>query len=196
VMALLSSILKDLISQYADDALDLESTRKVSDLLSSSQEAEEYFTELQRLRQVTRKTLGQLPPDEPVLNARLFHKLRQRSYEANWWERLAERWVLAPRYAFAASLVLIILILALFSRYEPALSRFLNRTEQKVTELQKEAREGLRALTRSVGTADGSSADSLSPEHRERDSASSDDTAVKVDAEDEHYFADAPGGML
>ena len=195
VRELLDSTLKELLSRYADDALDLETMRKVADLVATSPEAEAYFTRLQRLRQATARTLGQAPQEDPVRTARLLHSLRGRSYEPGWWEHLAERWVLAPRFALAASIVIIVLILALFSRYEPQLSQFFNRTEQTVEVLQEEAEAGLRALTRSTGAGEGSNSAGANQPSREGQSEADKYGAAMGDGGDGRV-AGLPGGML
>ena len=43
---------KALISEYADDELDLETTRQVSEFIDKNREAEEYFHKLQSLRRL------------------------------------------------------------------------------------------------------------------------------------------------
>lgn len=194
---MLSSGVKELISQYADDALELETTRQVADLVTGLAEAEAYFTQLQGLRQATARTLGLLPPENPAQTARLLDELRRRDYAPGWWERLAERWVLAPRFAFAASIVLIILILALFSRYDLQLSRLFNRTEQTVEALQEEARKGLQELTRTAGAGKvDASPGSVSPRPPGADAATEHSSLTKDGDGHGTHIAGTAAGLL
>ena len=106
---MLDNYLKGLISEYADDVLDLETTRKVSEFIASNREAEEYLLRLQRLRRLTRDELAEME-DDPTLELRIMNDLRLRSFERTWWERVWDYRVFSPRVAVAVGAVIILFL--------------------------------------------------------------------------------------
>lgn len=151
---MLNDYLKKMISQYADDALDLDATRQVSDLIAQNPEAEEYFTRLQSLRRLTAERLGD-EPEDPTLELRMMNALRLRSYERTWWERVFASRVLSPRTATAVAFAILVIVLFLFSSFQAPVTRFLSDTRAKVEQLsdkaQSELTERQQELTESLG---------------------------------------------
>lgn len=139
---MLNDYLKRLLSEYADDALDLETTRRVSDFIEENAEAEHYFHKLQALRQATAACLGE-EEDDPALELRMMNELRLRSYELPWWERLWERRVLSPRTAVAVAVVLFLLVITLFAWLEAPVSRLLSGTKARVETMREEVQQDL-----------------------------------------------------
>ncbi len=151
---MLNDYLKKMISEYADDALDLDATRQVSDLIARNREAEEYFTRLQSLRRLTAERLGD-EPEDPTLELRMMNALRLRSYERTWWERVFASRVLSPRTATAVAFAILVIVLFLFSWFQAPVTRFLSDTQAKVERLSDEAQTELterrQELTESLG---------------------------------------------
>ncbi|MCD6282432.1 hypothetical protein J7J84_02345 [bacterium] len=151
---MLNDYLKTLISEYADDELDLETTRQVSDFIAENSEAEGYFNKLQSLRRLTTEHLRE-EAEDPTLELRMMNALRLRSYEQTWWERVFASRALSPRKATAVALVIIVIVLFLFSYFQAPVSRFLadtrTRVEQLGGEAQTELTERRDELTESLG---------------------------------------------
>jgi anti-sigma factor RsiW len=139
---LLNDDIKALISEYADDTLDLQTTRQVADFIESSEEAEAYFHRLQNLRRLTAECLRPMP-DDPTLDLRMVHALRLRSFDKTWLERLAEAQLFSPRTAAAAAVAVLVIVMVLFGWMQAPVSRFLHDTKAKVQQMQDEARTDL-----------------------------------------------------
>jgi anti-sigma factor RsiW len=142
VTELLNDYLKGLISEYADDVLDLETTRQVAEFIDKNEEAEAYFHRLQNLRRVTAECLRPMP-DDPTMDLRMLHALRLRSFDRTWWEKLSETQFLSPRMAAAAVVAVLVLVMVLFGWVQAPVSRFLHQTKAKVEQIQDEARTDL-----------------------------------------------------
>jgi len=151
---LLNDYLKTLISEYADDELDLETTRQVSEFIAKNREAEEYFHKLQSLRRLTTEHLGD-EAEDPTLDLRMMNALQLRSYEQTWWERVFASRVLSPRKATAVAFMILVIVLFLFSYFQTPVTRFLAdtrvRVEQMGGEAQAELTERRDELTESLG---------------------------------------------
>ena len=147
VTELLNDYLKGLISEYADDALDLETTRRVADFIDGNEEAEAYLHRLQRLRKVTAECLCDQPEDF-TLDLRMMNVLRLRSYERTWMERLAETRILSPRTAAAAAMAVLVFVIIAFGLMQSPVSSFFDRTKAKVEQLGTEAQTDLGERTR------------------------------------------------
>lgn len=151
---MLNDYLKTLISEYADDELDLEATRQVSDFIAKNREAEEYFHKLQSLRRLTTEHLG-VETEDPTLELRMMNALRLRSYEQTWWERVFASRFLSPRTATAVAFVVLVIVLFLFSYFQAPVSRFFADTRARVEQLGGEAQTELTErrdeLTESLG---------------------------------------------
>ncbi len=139
---LLNDYLKRQISEYADDVLDLESTRQVSDFIESNPEAEAYFRRLQALRRLTFSHLGREEEDS-TLEIRMMNALRLRSYDRTWWERFFERRILSPRAALATAFAVFLLVMFLFAWAETPVSHFLTATRAEVEQLREETTTSL-----------------------------------------------------
>jgi len=140
--ALLDNYLKGMISEYADDALDLETTRKVSEFIASNKEAEEYLMKLQRLRSLTREQLADTE-DDPTLDLRMMNELRLRSYDRTWWERAWDYRMFSPRVAVAVGAVFLLLVFALFTVFEKPVTILYQDTKARVMQMGDEAKTDL-----------------------------------------------------
>lgn len=147
--ALLDHYLKGLISEYADDALDLETTRKVSEFIASNQEAEDYLMKLQRLRGLTREQLA-ATEDDPTLDLRMMNELRLRSYDRTWWESVWDYRMFSPRAAVAVGAVFLLLVFALFTLFERPVAGLYQDTKERVMQMGDEAKSGLKERGREL----------------------------------------------
>ena len=151
---MLNNYLKTLISEYADDELDLETTRQVSEFIAKNRDAEEYFHKLQSLQRLTAEHLCE-EAEDPTLDLRMMAALQLRSYEQTWWERVFASRVLSPRKATAVAFVILIIVLFLFSYFQAPVTRFFADTRTKVEQLGDEAQTELTErrdeLTESLG---------------------------------------------
>jgi len=139
---LLNDYIKTLISEYADDELDLDATRQVSEFIEKNREAAEYFHKLQLLRRLTAEHLGE-ETEDPTLDLRMMNALQLRSYEQTWWERFFASRVLSPRKAAAVAVVILVIVLFLFSWFQAPVTRFFSDTRTKVEQLGDEAQTEL-----------------------------------------------------
>lgn len=139
---MLNDYLKKLISEYADDELDLETTRQVSDFIDKNREAEEYFHKLQSLRRLTTEHLRD-EAEDPTLDLRMMTALQLRSYEQTWWERIFASRVLSPRKAAAIAVAVLVIVLFLFSWFQAPVTRFFAETKTKVEQMGDEAQTEL-----------------------------------------------------
>ena len=146
---MLDNYLKGLISEYADDVLDLETTRKVSEFIASNREAEEYLLRLQRLRRLTRDELAEME-DDPTLELRIMNDLRLRSFERTWWERVWDYRMFSPRVAVAVGAVFLLLVFALFTLFERPVASFYRDTKERVVEMGDEAKSELEERGREL----------------------------------------------
>ncbi len=151
---MLNDYLKTLISEYADDELDLETTQQVSEFIAKNREAEEYFNKLQSLRRLTTEHLRE-ETEDPTLELRMMNALRLRSYDQTWLERVFASRVLSPRTATAVAFVVLVIVLFLFSYFQAPVTRFISDTRARVEQLGDEAQTGLserqHELTESLG---------------------------------------------
>ena len=151
---MLNDYLKKLISEYADDELDLETTQQVSEFIDKNRDAEEHFHKLQSLRRLTTEHLGE-ETEDPTLELRMMNALQLRSYEQTWWERVFASRVLSPRKATAVAFMILVIVLFLFSYFQAPVTRFISDTRARVEQLGGEAQTELTErrdeITESLG---------------------------------------------